>query len=93
MKRVVPSTRREVTKPQVNETQSFSGYLVCIGDSAGGLDPLESLLKHCPVDTGMNDHLAKPDQPKKTVRDRAEVANFVIISNQTYPVGWPVYGA
>ena len=32
--------------------QDFSGYVVCIGASAGGLDALEKFFKHCPTDTG-----------------------------------------
>jgi two-component system CheB/CheR fusion protein len=31
---------------------SFSGYVVCIGASAGGLDALEKFFKHCPYDSG-----------------------------------------
>lgn len=32
--------------------EPFSGYVVCIGASAGGLDALEKFFKHCPEDSG-----------------------------------------
>ncbi len=33
-------------------TTAFSGYVACIGASAGGLDALEKFFTACPEDTG-----------------------------------------
>ena len=37
---------------QASENSPFSGYVVGIGASAGGLEALEEFFKHCPCDTG-----------------------------------------
>ncbi len=41
-------------KPSVTTTNEtgFSGYVVCLGASAGGLDALEKFFKSCPTDSG-----------------------------------------
>jgi two-component system CheB/CheR fusion protein len=47
-------TKKTATKSAIpaSPTTPFSGYVVCIGASAGGLDALEKFFKACPQDSG-----------------------------------------
>lgn len=45
-------SHRDAAPGKSPSNRGFSGYVVCLGASAGGLDALEKFFKHCPVDTG-----------------------------------------
>ncbi|MGC9456871.1 MAG: chemotaxis protein CheB [Halothiobacillaceae bacterium] len=76
--------------------EGFTGYLVAIGASAGGLEALEQFFRHCPQDTGaafvviqhlspdhksiMKDLLARYTQMPITVAEEG----MVLLSNQVY---------